>query len=215
MKSLKLPDSPSVAKPDAQGRLCAPSAERNKDAIAEVLGNVLPETGGVLEIASGTGQHIVHFAECFPNLNWLPTDMEPERLKSIQAYKDHAALPNLYDPMPLDASHADWPVHNCDAILVVNLFHLISEDSARAILRNISNALAPHAPLIIYGPFMRAGELTSEGDEAFHHSLVKQDPSIGYKDDFDMAEWLMDVWLEPETFLDMPSNNLCIIARKS
>lgn len=214
MKSLNLPDSPSVATPDAKGRLCAPSALRNKEAIAEVLGDVLPKTGGVLEIASGTGQHIVHFAERFPNLNWLPTDIDPERIKSIQAYKDHSSLSNLYDPMHLDASQSDWPVHNCDAILVVNLFHLISEDKVRTILRNISDALARTAPVIIYGPFMRAGELTSEGDAAFHQSLITQDPNIGYKDDFDMAEWLMEVWLEPEAVLEMPSNNLCIIARK-
>ncbi len=108
----------------ADARRSAPAALRNREPIAEVLREWLPRTGLVLEIASGTGEHAVHFARAFPDLEWQPTDTDADVLKSIRAWRDSAELPNLREPLELDASSANWPVERADAVLSINMVHI-------------------------------------------------------------------------------------------
>lgn len=210
---LNLPDSASVATPDAEGRLYAPSAARNADAIVSIALDLLGNASGpALEIASGTGQHIVALATALPALDWQPSDIDPDRRKSIDAHANAANLPNIAPALALDATSPGWgSVHTGKAfICVVNLLHLISEKEARILISEAAQALAPSGRLMIYGPFMRDDELTSEGDAAFHASLVAQDPEIGYKSDFDVVEWGLSAWLDYDGMIEMPANNLVI-----
>lgn len=216
MRSLNLPDSPARNEPSEDGKLFAPSADRNVEAIENILQEFLPAQGRVLEIASGTGQHISHFAKTFPNLHWIPSDPDPLRRMSIEAYRKGANLDNIDAPIDLIATTTHWPENlgQFDAVLLVNLLHLISEQESRQLIQNVARALSPQGHFILYGPFTRADEFSSESDEAFHASLIAQDPDIGYKDDFDVVEWIMDAWLEPKILLDMPANNLTIVSQK-
>lgn len=216
-KRLNLPDSASVATPDAEGRLFAPSAARNAEAIVSLIGDVAGEmTGVALEIASGTGQHIAALAAALPGLHWQPSDIDTERRKSIDAYAASANLPNLSPAIALDATSPGWGVEHGGKsfICLANLLHLISTKEARILISEAAEALAPGGRLMIYGPFMRDEELTSAGDEAFHASLVSQDPEIGYKSDFDVVEWGLSSWLDYEDMVEMPANNLAILWRK-
>ena len=214
-RRLNLPDSASVAHPSPDGRLFAPSAQRNVDAIGDLLAEHLPPQGRMLEIAAGTGEHAVAFAQRFPATLWLPTDIDDARLTSITAHRELASAPNLAEPTKLDATSPGWGASvQTDAVLIVNLLHLISEVEAKVLLKEAATALAPGGLLFLYGPFLRDGQTTSEGDATFHASLTAQDPEIGYKDDWDVIEWIHQNWLELVQVVEMPANNLAFIARK-
>ena len=214
-RRLNLPDSASVAHPSPDGRLFAPSAQRNVDAIGDLLAEHLPPQGRMLEIAAGTGEHAVAFAQRFPTTLWLPTDIDDARLTSITAHRELASAPNLAEPTKLDATSPGWGASvQTDAVLIVNLLHLISEVEAKVLLKEAATALAPGGLLFLYGPFLRDGQTTSEGDASFNASLTAQDPEIGYKDDWDVIEWIHQNWLELVQVIEMPANNLAFIARK-
>ena len=112
----------------------APAALRNREPIAAVLAEWLPQSGTVLELASGTGEHVVHFAEQFPGLDWQPSDVHPDALASIAARVAAARLPNILPPVPLDAAEADWPVRSADAVLSINMVHISRWDAALGLL---------------------------------------------------------------------------------
>lgn len=211
--SLRLPDSGAEVTPD--GRRHAPSAERNAGPILAVLRRELPPRGRVLEIAAGTGQHAAAFAAAFPGLVWQATDADPGNLASIRAWASWANLPNLPEAAVLDAAAPGWSARwaRQDAILIVNLLHLIPDTAAAPVLDEAARALAPGGVLLIYGPFLRDGQTTSEGDAAFHASLQAQDPRIGYKDLAQVTDRLADAGLVTRVE-EMPANNLMLIARR-
>jgi SAM-dependent methyltransferase len=206
-RKLTLPDAP-LAGDDR--RMSAPSARRNIAPILEVLRTHAPTEGRVLEIAAGTGEHAVAFSRAFPGLDWQPTDLDPDRLASIEAWRQAEGPANLRPPVELNAATPGWHTTHgpADMILLVNLLHLIADAEAEAVLTGIAQALAPGGKAFLYGPFLRNGETTSEGDAAFHASLQAQDTAIGYKD----IAWVRDrlTPLKAET-VEMPSNNLMII----
>jgi SAM-dependent methyltransferase len=215
-RRLNLPDSASVATPSGDGRLFAPSAARNAEAIATLVATHAPETGRALELAAGTGEHAVVMAGQLPGISWQPTDIDPDRRRSIDAHAAIAQLPNLQPAISLDATSPGWGAAHAgqDLILLVNLLHLISEAEARTLIAEVAQALAPGGLFILYGPFLRDGEATSEGDATFHASLTTQDPEIGYKDDWDVIEWLHQNFLDLVQVVEMPANNLGIVARR-
>ncbi len=215
-RRLHLPDSASVAQPSADGRMYAPSAARNREHIADLLADYVPETGKVLELAAGTGEHSVHMAARFPNLVWQPSDIDPDRLNSIAAHGAASKLPNLQAPITIDATTAGWGAQHSgqDVIVLVNLLHLISTPEAKTLLTEVAQALKPGGVFALYGPFLRDGEPTSDGDQQFDAALRAQDPQIGYKDDFDVIDWLQGNWLELAEVVEMPANNLSFIARR-
>ena len=216
-RRLNLPDTASVATPDGDGKLFAPSADRNADFIVALVRERAPTHGRALELASGTGQHVVTLARAMPDMHWHPTDIDISRRASIDAYVRDANLSNVAPASELDATRAGWSATNTgyDLILLVNLLHLISAAEAQTVIREAAKALAPSGMLIVYGPFMRDDELTSEGDAAFHASLQAQDPEIGYKSDFDVLDWGVDAWLDVADVVEMPANNLALCWRKA
>lgn len=212
-----LPKTASVAEQQEDGRLYAPSAARNAEAITSVaLDITLKQEGSALELASGTGQHVVALAAALPHLHWLPSDVDPERRDSINAYAQQAGLANIAAAANLDATTAGWgDTHKGqNFILLVNLLHLVSTPEARTLIAEAAIALAKNGSLMIYGPFMRDQDLISEGDATFHASLQAQDPEIGYKSDFDIVEWGQNAGLDFVDMIEMPANNLAIVMRK-
>ncbi|MEL6433044.1 MAG: DUF938 domain-containing protein [Pseudomonadota bacterium] len=206
----------SFAEAGEDGRLHAPSAERNVDAILQVLRAHAPSEGKALEIASGTGQHIVHFARQLPELDWQPSEVNPARIESIRIWREKAGLANLREPVTLDATHPGWSVRHGGQILIMlsNLMHLIDTSSAQTLISESAQALAPLGRLMIYGPFFRDGRATSDGDSRFHAKIVQEHPTFGYKNDADMLGWLRETGLHIVETLAMPANNLTFIAER-
>lgn len=208
--TLRLPDSGADISID--GRRHAPSAIRNQQAILDVLRSEAPTNGTLLEIASGSGQHAAAGAKALPGLIWQPSDVNPDNLASITAWRAHDPQPNLRAPVVLDAAAPDWPKNWApqDMVLIINLLHLVPADIAKAIIVNAARALAPKGKLMVYGPFLREGLTTTDGDAAFDASLRAQDASIGYKDLAWVTRQISDQRLTTRT-IDMPANNLMLI----
>ena len=211
IRRLTLPDS--GARREGERRI-AGSAERNIAAILDVLGAHAPQDGRALELASGTGQQIVRYAQAFPGLDWQPSDIDPDNLVSIRAWAVEHPAPNLREPVLIDAGRPGWEIalHPFDLIHTVNLLHLISRAEARTVVAEAALALAPGGRLVIYGPFLRDGVATSEGDARFHASLRAADPEVGYKDAADVADWLKEAGLSVPEVAAMPANNLAFVA---
>lgn len=216
MPKRDIPLIASFAQPDADGRLFAPSADRNVGPLGDLLFELAPLDGTALELASGTGQHVATFAARLPGLHWQPTEIDPDRRASIDAYLAGAGLPNTAPALSLDATVEGWGAAHTghSLVLLSNLLHLISAPEAEILISEAAKALAPGGLFVVYGPFMRAGELTSEGDRTFHASLTAQDPEIGYKDDFDTMDMMQAAGLEMAQVMEMPANNLALVARK-
>ncbi len=213
---LTLPDTQSLAEQSEDGRLYAPSAARNKGHICDLVAAYAPTGGKALEIASGTGEHVCALAHRLPGLHWQPGDPDPGRRRSIDLHAKAAGLDNIAPAIDLDAATPGWSrTHGGqDLILLVNLLHLIPEKSAKTLIAEAAQALAPGGLFIVYGPFLRDGETTSDGDAKFDASLRAQAPDIGYKDDWDVIDWLQENWLEMVQVVEMPANNLAFVARR-
>lgn len=211
IRRLDLPDGGGAELGDA--RLSAPSALRNRDLIATELSRLAPARGRALEIASGTGEHVVVFAVACPGLTWQPTEPDPLRRASIIAWTAAADLPNILPPLPLDAAQPGWAATHgpADLVVLVNLLHLISGPEADTLLAEVAAILQPGGIFTLYGPFLRDGAATSEGDAAFHASLRAQDPAIGYKDVIDTCATLVRAGLRHVETVAMPANNLLLV----
>ena len=213
----KLPDTASVVNSKDGERLFSASAERNSAPIINVVKRIAPNSGEALEIASGTGQHIAKLTLTLPNLSWSPSEVEPERLKSISAWIEEENLLNIKPPIHLDATEPGWAesLPQYDFILLVNLLHLISWNETKTLISELSKSLKKNGVVFIYGPFLRNGRLTSEGDKIFHNSLVQTDPDIGYKNDSDMLTLFSNSSLSHLETVIMPANNLAFVLQKN
>ena len=200
--------------PVAGQRRSAPAALRNREPIAEVLRDWLPERGLVLEIASGTGEHAVYFAEHFPHLTWQPTDLHPEAIASITAWRDAAALPNLMPPLKLDASGSSWPVEHADALLSINMVHISPWASALGLLDGAARILPAGGPLILYGPWITAEVETAPSNLDFDRDLRARDPEWGLRSVEDFAAAAADRGLGLEQTREMPANNRMLLLRR-
>lgn len=195
-------------------KLSAPATERNREPIAAVLENVLPERGTVLEIASGTGEHAVYLAGRFPHLLWQPSDPDPGALASIRAWRNEAGPTNLLEPLRLDAAEAAWPVGSADAILCVNMVHISPWAATEGLIRGAWRVLASGAPLVLYGPYRRAGVPTAASNLAFDASLKARNPEWGLRDLEAVEGEAARHGLRLERALEMPANNLTIVFRR-
>jgi SAM-dependent methyltransferase len=210
----RLPKNVSVAHDLEGGRLNAPAAERNAPAITDMICQHAAHSGKALEIASGTGQHVVAFASARPGLEWQPTEIDEARRHSINAWAKEADLPNLRPAMALDATTPGWSKQHVgyDVIVLINLTHLISVPELQILFDEVARALAPGGRFFLYGPFLRGGVATSEGDKTFDANLRAKDPEIGYKDTGDISDWLQMTGLSVARMEEVPANNLMFIS---
>jgi len=193
--------------------LRAPAVARNRDPILAVLRRVLPARGTVLEIASGTGEHAVHFAAALPGLTWQPTDCDPDALRSISAHRAAAQLPNLLAPLALEVTASTWPVTHADAVVSINMIHIAPWAAAEGLMAGAGRLLAPGGVLYLYGPFKEHGEHTAPSNAAFDASLRAHDPNWGVRDTGDVAELAHVHGFELVERVAMPANNLSLVFR--
>ncbi|HEX8400292.1 MAG TPA: DUF938 domain-containing protein [Allosphingosinicella sp.] len=192
----------------------APATDRNRDPIASVLRETLPPTGLVLELASGTGEHAVHFARRFPHLEWQPSDPDPNALTSIEAWAADAGLPNLRAPVELDAAGGTWPIDRADAVLCINMVHISPWAATLGLLAGAAGLLPPGGPLYLYGPYRRHGIETAASNEAFDRSLRSRNPDWGLRDLEAVVSAAELNGLSLESVTEMPANNLSLVFRK-
>jgi SAM-dependent methyltransferase len=192
--------------------LNAPAAERNKEPILEALRRVLPKSGLVLEIASGTGQHIVHFARELPDLEWQPSDPDPEMHGSIKQWIARTGVNNVRDPLRLEVCSGAWPIR-ADAVLCINMIHIAPWSATLGLMSGASRLLPKGALLYLYGPYRRHGRHTSASNEAFDRDLRLRNAEWGVRDLETVAEAAANYGLALEDVVEMPANNLSAIFR--
>lgn len=192
----------------------APATSRNRDPIAEVLRDQLPDSGLVLEIASGTGEHAVHFARQFPHLDWQPTDPDPDALESIAAWRIDSGLANLRDPVELDAGAGEWPVDAADAIVCINMVHISPWTATEGLFAGASRLLGAAAPLVLYGPYIEADVETAASNVAFDASLKQRNPAWGLRELAVVDRLAASCGFVRTGRVEMPANNLTLIYRR-
>ena len=196
-------------------RLEYPATHRNRDVILDVLRGALPQTGVVLEIASGSGEHVIHFAQAMPALTFQPTDPEEAALKSIAAWTAHNALKNVNPPLILDAASDDWPLTSADAILCINMIHISPWRATEGLVRGAARLLKTGAPLYLYGPYRRAGVATAPSNETFDESLKSRNVEWGLRQLEDVAALTKAHGFSGAAVTEMPANNLSVVFRKT
>lgn len=195
-------------------RRSAPAALRNREPIARVLADWLPESGLVVEVASGSGEHALYLAERFPALDWQPSDSHPDAIASIESWRQSSDLPNLRQPIAIDSSSPRWPVEQADALLNINMVHISPWSAALGLLDNGARLLAPTAPLILYGPWLGRTIETSPGNAAFDVELKSRNPQWGLRlvEDFTSEAAARGFALVGQR--SMPANNLMLLFKK-
>jgi hypothetical protein len=195
-------------------RRSAPAAQTKRERISGVLAEWLPDRGVVLEIASGTGEHAVHYAERFPGHEWQPSDVHADALGSIRAWRDDSGLSNIREPIVVDASSADWPIDRADAVLSINMVHISPWASALGMIENASRLLGAGAPLILYGPWLKDDIPTAASNLAFDADLRRRDPQWGLRRVEDFAQSASGKGLDLAEIRQMPANNLMLLFRR-
>lgn len=201
-------------KQPGEARLFAPATLRNRDAILDVLRAILPAQGLVLEIASGSGEHIAHFAAALPGLTFQPSDPSEEALASIAAWTQDPRLANVLPPLRIDAADDDWPIARADAILCINMIHIAPWAATEGLFRKAGAILREGALLYLYGPFRRPGRDLEPGNAAFDESLRERSPDWGLRE-LDRVEGLARAeGFGAAQVVEMPANNLSVVFRK-
>ncbi|HEV7261112.1 MAG TPA: DUF938 domain-containing protein [Bosea sp. (in: a-proteobacteria)] len=195
-------------------RLRAPAAARNRDAILTVLREVLPTTGTVLEIASGSGEHAVHFAAALPALAFQPSDPSADALASISAWTAQRGANNILPPLQINAAAEDWPSCAPDAILCINMIHIAPWSAAQGLVRHAGRLLPAGGPLILYGPFKRPDRPLEPSNAAFDASLRERDPEWGLRELEDVAALAAAAGFGAPEVIEMAANNLSVIFRR-
>ncbi len=196
-------------------RLQYPATQRNRDVILHVLRGVLPSSGLVLEIASGSGQHIVHFANALPGLMFQPSDPDANALRSIAGWIDDSGAANIRPPVLLDASADTWPVTAADAILCINMIHISPWHASEGLMRGASRILKSGAPLYLYGPYRQTGIATAPSNEAFDASLKSRNAEWGLRGLDDVSALARKNGFSAPLVTQMPANNLSVVFRRA
>ena len=195
-------------------KACWPAPERNKGPILDVLRQVLPKRGRVLEVASGSGQHAAYFAAELPGLTFLPSDLAADNLDSIRAYQADAGE-NLLPPRRLDVEQPDWGVGIVEAVYCANMIHIAPWSACEALLAGAGRHLAPGGVLVLYGPYRVGGVHTAESNATFDRSLRARDPRWGVRDLEDVVALGRAVDLTLRSVFPMPANNQCVVFERS
>lgn len=195
-------------------RIYAPATQRNRGVILDVLRRALPPSGLVLEIASGSGEHAVHFAQALPHLTFQPSDPTQDALASIAAWIAATKVANVQAPLLLDVTAQPWPVKSADAVLCINMIHISPWDATLGLVRGAASLLRPGAPLYTYGPYKRGGAHTAPSNADFDASLRARDPSWGVRDLEEVAAAAQAAGFTAPEILQMPANNLSLVFRR-
>ncbi len=193
----------------------SPSAARNRDAILAVLRRTLPAQARVLEIASGSGEHAVHFAAAMAGVRWRPSDPEPEARASISAWIAASRLANISAPLAIDVRAQHWLEAEAeapyDAIVAINMIHIAPWESTLGLLAGAGRLLAARGLLMTYGPYMRDGRHTAPSNEVFDTWLKERDPSFGVRDLDAVASAAAAHGLSLVEIAEMPANNFVLV----
>jgi SAM-dependent methyltransferase len=197
----------------------APAAARNRRPILDVLRPHLPTEGLVLEIASGTGEHVVHFARALPGLVFQPSDPDEAARASIDDWARTCRLGNVRPALAIDAARPDWPCFpdeaRADAIVCINMIHIAPWEATMGLVEGAARRLVPDGLLFLYGPFHRDGRPTSPGNALFDADLRRRDPAWGVRHLEDVVAIARTHGFAAPLVVDMPANNLSLVFRRS
>jgi SAM-dependent methyltransferase len=193
----------------------APAAARNRDPILDVLRPRLPAHGLVLEVASGSGEHVVHFAEALPGLVFQPSDRSAEARASIDDWVRTQGLGNVRAALALDAAGDVWPLERADAVLCCNMIHIAPWEAAVGLIAGAAHLLPPTGTLYLYGPYRRDGRHTAPSNEAFDRDLRQRDPAWGVRDLEAVTALAGAQGFGPPEILAMPANNLSLVFKRT
>ena len=202
-------------------RRYAPATERNREPILEVLRQILPPTGTILEISSGTGEHAIYMAPQLAPHRWLPSDPNPEARASIMAWQQATPCDRLYPPIDLDASSPHWSIESAEsfkldpitAIVNINMIHIAPKSAYLGLIAGASRILPNQGILYLYGPFKQEGVHTAPSNTAFDESLRAQNPEWGIRDLSEIATVAATHNLHLHNIFTMPANNLSVVFR--
>ena len=194
-------------------RLSSPAALRNRDPILNVVRMLLPSSGTILEIASGSGEHVMHFAAALPQFTWQPSDPSAQARESIAAWTSADGPANVLPPLDLDATAESWPIEHADAVIAINMVHISPWAATLGLLRHAAALLPKGRPLILYGPYHRGEEPLAPSNAAFDADLRARNPEWGLREVDDVAREAEAVGLTLDSVFTMPANNLLVVFR--
>ena len=199
-------------------RLDYPATGRNQEVILDVLKEALPNSGAVLEVASGSGQHITYFAQQIPQLKWQPSDIEAAARASIDAWRNEMGVTEaVHTPIDLDARVDIWSlghIKDLNAIISINMIHISAWEACLGLLKNASRVLPAGGVLYLYGPFKVGGLHIAPSNAEFDLSLQSQNPSWGVRNLDDVAEEALKQNFQLMKTIRMPANNFSVIFHK-
>jgi hypothetical protein len=198
----------------ADGAWFTASAERNKGPILDVLARVLPTRGVVLELASGTGQHVSHFAKAFSGLTWQPSDPDAELRESIALRARAERLPNVNPPIDLEVTRLPWPLRTADALVCINLIHVAPWSATLTLFEGANALLQAQHVLFLYGPYRRYGRHTSESNGQFDSDLRAHNPEWGLRDLEAVSDVAGRAGFVLAEIVDMPANNFSLVFKR-
>jgi len=191
----------------------SPACERNQQPILDVLREILPEQGVVLEIGSGTGQHVAYFAGQLPQLTWQPTDL-PENLDSVRAWREESGTGNINEPLVLDLLSDNWPIAQADVVICINAIHIVSWQGVKNLFAGVGRLLNDGGVFYVYGPYRYAHRPLEPSNQQFDQWLKAHDPASGIRDFEAVNELAAKASLTKECDQAMPANNRSIWWRK-
>lgn len=194
-------------------RLHYPATARNREAILEVLRSRLPPSGAVLEIGSGSGEHVVFFGAALPQLRWQPSDPDPAARASIAAWIEHEGVTNVEPPLELDVMRWPWPIERAEAIVCANMIHIAPWEAAQRLLTGAAHVLPPGGLLLLYGPFVIDGR-TAPSNREFDASLRARDSRWGVRELRDVEREAAGHGLSLVETVGMPANNTIVVFRR-
>jgi SAM-dependent methyltransferase len=195
-------------------RRVAPATARNRDPILELLRRELPPRGTVLEVASGSGEHVVHFAAALPALIFRPSDPAPSARASIDAWIARSGVINVLPAIALDAAAPPWPIAAADAVLCINMVHISPWAATLGLVAGAARILPPGGLFYLYGPYKRGDRHTSPSNEDFDENLRSRDPQWGIRDLESVAAVAAEAGFSAPAIIEMPANNLSLILRR-
>jgi len=192
----------------------APATLRNRDLILAVLRDVLPTTGIILEVATCSGEHIVHFAKNLPSLVFQPSDPDADARLSVAAWVKATGVTNVRAPIALDALHSVWPIASADGIICINMIHISPWEATVGLIEGAAAILTSRSPLYLYGPYKREGFETALSNQAFDRNLRDRNPNWGLRDLEAVAATAQTLGFSGPAITEMPANNLSVVFRR-